>query len=534
MAILDQYGSPVKLAELREPQTAKLVALERRVITSHLDGLTPDRVARILKRADNGDITAQHELFEDMLDRDAHMLAEFGKRAGAMLTLDWSIKPPRNASRAEKKAAQAVEDLLRDAVDDLEDVLLTMMDGVAHGFAPIELQWQRIDGTWLPQFLPRPQSWFRLDPLGRELRLDVGGADGESIVPMCWIMHRHAKPKTGYLGRAGLGRTLIWPFLYKAFGLGDFAEFLETWGLPIVMGKYPHGSPPNEKASLLRAVASLARDARAIMPEDMSIEISKVTGSGSASPHLEMVAWAEGAQSKAILGQVLSTEARATGLGSGVAYLHREVREDIKISDARQLAGTLTRDLVYPLLVLNGWAVDLRRRPRWQFDTSDTADISQMADALPKLVGMNMRIPVAWAHERMGVPIAEPSEDVLAVARPEMVAPPEMRTPGATAAPPQDVPAPLLAAARAGAGNDDGLAPVIDRLARSAQPVIDGWVGQIAALIAQPDMTLERLQDALLDAYGELDTDTLVTRMEVAYQLAQIAGMNEVLDDAER
>jgi phage gp29-like protein len=58
-------------------------------------------------------------------------------------------------------------------------------------------------------------------------------------------------------------------------------------------------------------------------------------------------------------------------------------------SDARQLADTLTRDLVYPLVVLNAGGVDgLRRCPRWTFDLGEAEDVAGVtaADvALPTL-----------------------------------------------------------------------------------------------------------------------------------------------------
>ncbi|MDR0775907.1 MAG: DUF935 domain-containing protein [Azonexus sp.] len=351
-SVLDQYGNPFDLKTIAEPQTARVAALQNTYIESQLAGLTPARAAAILAAADLGDITAQHRLFEDMHDRDAHLQCEFSKRAGAVVTLDWSVEPPPNASRAEEQAAAWAEDMLRTVVDDFDAVLLAMMDGVGHGFAAIELEWKRWGGEYIPAFHPRPQDWFRLDMTRRALHLNDNSPDGQALTSMGWILHTPGKAKTGYLARLPLYRVLVWPFLYKSYGIGDLAEFLETYGLPIIIGKYYNGAQPEEKASLMRAVTALGHDARAIMPQEMAIEIQKITSSGDSATHLAMVDWAERAQSKAILGQVLSAEAKATGLGSGVADLQGEVRRDILKADARQIGNTLTRDLIYPLATL--------------------------------------------------------------------------------------------------------------------------------------------------------------------------------------
>lgn len=519
--ILDQHGNPINREIFAEPQTARIAALEHEIIQSQLDGITPARAARILRDADQGDIMAQHQLFDDMLDRDAHMRCEFGKRAGAILGLDWSIEPPTDASAREKKDAAWVEDVLRNAVDDLEDVLVAMMDGVGHGFSAVELEWQMMDGEWIPTFHPRPQTWFRLTTNRRELRLRDNSGEGAELIPMGWIMHQPGKVKTGYLSRAGLMRVLIWPFIYKAYSVGDFAEFLETFGLPIIMGKYPQSASSAEKSSLLRAVTALGHDARAIMPEQMAIEISKITGSGTSTPHLEMAGWADDAESKAILGQVLSSSAKATGMGSGVADLHAEVREDIRTADARQIAGTLTRDLVYPLLALNkGRVENLRRCARFVFDLGEAEDVATYADALPKLVETGMQIPVSWAHEKLRIPQPDGNEPVLAM------------TSKATPVPPADPaePAALKAATRDGATPDsparyaDGAG---NRLAGDATSALAEWMDALAALADKAD-SLEDLRDRLLEAYGHLDSGDLRRVMQVGLATAELAGRFDV------
>jgi len=519
--LLDQYGQPFLLADVAEPQTARVVALQNTYIEGQLAGLTPSRAASILARADQGDITAQHRLFEDMIDRDAHVQCEFSKRSGAVNTLDWSIAPPPDASRAEKKAAAWVEDVLRNAVDDLEDVMLAMMDGIGHGFAPIELEWTMQGGERLPKFHPRPQDWFRLDMKRRELRLNDATADGAELVSMGWIMHLPKKPKTGYLSRAPLHRVLVWPFIYKSYAVGDFAEFLETYGLPIIIGKYYQGAQPDEKASLMRAVTALGHDARAIMPKEMEIEINKVTGSGDGATHLAMVDWAERSQSKAILGQVLSAEAKATGMGSGVADLQGEVRKDILRADARSSAGTLTRDLVYPLLAFNLPGFDgLRRCPRFEFDLGEAEDLKLFSEALPALASGGARIPVSWVHEKLRIPQADDGEATFGA--PPAAVPPvptDSLTPPAGSA--------ALTAQMAATVPDaaDKLAPA---LGQAAQPTVDSWVAQIEEMLAGAD-SLEQFRADLLTRYGDLPADKLVEVMATALAAIELRGRADVL-----
>lgn len=526
--ILDQYGNPFDIKAIAEPQTSRVVALANTYIEGQLAGLTPARAAAILAAADSGDITAQHRLFEDMLDRDAHILCEFDKRRTAPTTLDWSIEPPADASAAEKKVAAWVEEILRDAVDDLEDVISTMMDAAGHGFAPIELEWEMWGGERIPKFHPRPQDWFRLTMDRRQLRLADGTPDGAELVPMGWIMHQHKKAKTGYIVRAALFRVLVWPFIYKSYSIGDLAEFLETYGLPIILGKYYQGAQPDEKASLMRAVTSLGHDARAIMPKEMEIEIQKVTGSGDGAPHLSMVDWAERAQSKAILGQVLSAEAKATGMGSGVADLQGEVRRDILKSDARQLAGTLTRDLVYPLIAFNKPGIDgLRRCPRFVFDLGEAEDLALYAEALPKLAEGGARIPVSWVHEKLRIPEAADDEEVFgAKPEPEPTGEP-LANPLAN---PEETPGSPVAALRAEppARAEDTADRMLPTLAAQADQQIARWVADINTMLDQVS-SLEEFRELLLTRYSALPAEEMVTVMAAALSAIELRGRAEVL-----
>ena len=507
MRIIDQFGEPfVDRSVLKEPQTANIARLKNEYLTSNLDGLTPARLSAILRNADNGDLWSQHRLYADMEERDAHLYAEMGKRRMALLSLDWSITPPRNASVAEKAHAEWLTEVLTDAVDPIEDVILALMDGVGHGFAAVELEWRQEGREWLPSFFPRPQEWFRLGADRREIRLADASADGARLLPFGWVFHTHGKAKTGYLGRLGLHRALSWPFIYKAYAVGDFAEFLETFGLPLILGKYFAGASAEEKASLLRAVAALGHDARAIMPQDMQLEIVKIAGGGGSggggTPHLSMIDWAERSESKVILGQTMSAESKASGIGSGNADLHREVRHDILLADAREIAGTLTRDLLYPLIALNRGQIDgLARCPRFVFDTGEAEDIKLFAEALPELVGVGLQIPVEWAHEKLRIPRPAKGEEVLRVASPPGVLDPALRPdPGkATLA--------ALSAQREAAG-EDAFDELAERMADDWEPVMVPLIDPVRRLL-EACKSLEEFRDRLPELFGEMDASRL-------------------------
>lgn len=423
MAILDTHGRPLERAALKAPQTAPLLRLQQSFAGHPVRGLTPERMASMLTAAESGDLAAQADLFQDMEERDPHLHAEMAKRRRAMLGLTWSIEPPPAPSAKEKRQAKGVAELLT-ALPDFEDTLLDALDAIGHGFACLEIRWAQIGGAWLPEEIAhRPQNWFRLDKDTRqELHLNDGSSDGVPLWPFGWIVHRHAA-RSGYLTRAGLYRVLAWPWIMRQFSLRDMAEWLEIYGLPLRIGKYPVGAQPDDKAVLARAVRDLGRNAAGIMPEDMAVELV-AAATGAADPFMAMVAYCDSAMSKAILGGTLSSTPGATGMGSGVANLQGEVRRDLLVSDARQLQGTLSRDLVWPIAALNGLGDDPRRAPRLTFDTREAADLTAFSQSIERLVkaGLGPHIPVAWVREQTGIPEPAEGDTVLALPAPAAAA----------------------------------------------------------------------------------------------------------------
>lgn len=373
-------------------------------------GLTPSRLRRILKDADMGYISEQHALFADMEDRCDHLAAEMGKRKRSLLTLEWDIMPAVRDDARAREVAQKTREMV-DMLPDMEDLLLDMADAIGHGFSALEVEWDFSDGLHIPKSLVfRPQSWFQCEYRNRNLlRLRDGSADGAELWPFGWIIHRH-KSRSGWLPRYGLFRVLAWSYLIRAYAASSEIQYVQIHGLPLRLGKYPPGSNEKEKTALLHALRCLGQDAAGIIPAGMEVLFETPTSSVRNIPG-ELIVRCEQGMSKAILGGTLTSQADGKTSTNALGNVHNEVRRDILAADARQLASTLTEQLLRPLVMLNLGIADRRLLPWWQFDTQEAADLSLYADSLPKLAPY-MRISRRYVHERLKLPEAAEDEDV--------------------------------------------------------------------------------------------------------------------------
>ena len=397
-----------------------------RVIAEHPSHqITPAKMRLLFEDAESGDITAQHELFLDIEERDSAVASALQTRKMSVLGLDWQIAEPPQATDAETRLAEEVRGYMQ-GLADFDDMLLDLMDAVGHGFAALEITWQFSGGLQLPQaFKHTPQSWFRWDKHDNLLLKTPDNPMGEPLWPYGWVVHRH-KTRSHQAARNGLFRTLAWLYMFKHYSVHDFAEFLELYGLPIRIGKYPAGATEKEKRTLLRAVAEIGHNAAGIMPEGMMIELHQAANGTTAAnnPFMTMVEWCEKSATRLILGQTLTSGADGRASTNALGKIHNEVRRDLTVSDAKRLAQTINRQLIEPFVQVNfAHAADVRL-PVFEFDTRETADLATVAEALPKLVDVGMQIPEGWARDKLAIPEAAEGERVLgrAAAKPPAAA----------------------------------------------------------------------------------------------------------------
>ena len=515
MKILDYLGglwNPATVGKgvLQSDRSSGALLLKQAFVGHPMRGITPAMLTTIMEQAERGNLLLQHELFLDMEERDPHLHAEMSKRKRTVVGLARQVTPPPKATQADLKTAARLTDILHN-IPDFDDLLLNLLDAIGHGFACSEITWAFSDGIWIPtKFEHRPQYWFQLDIKTRtEIRLRNMSIDGDPLWPFGWIVHKHAA-KSGEIGRSGLFRVLAWPWLMKQYSLRDLAEYLEIYGLPVKIGKYPRNAPDDDKDQLYRALQQLGRNVAGIMPDDMNVEFLKES-LGSADPFMRMVEYCDAVISMAVVGQTLSGKASNTGLGSGVAMLQGDVRQDLLEADAAQLSGTLTKQLLWPLMTLNGW--DKGRAFTYTFDTSTTEDLTVFAGAVKNFVSSGLPLPVDWIYRKAGIPQPEPGDRVIGI-------------------PPPSDSIPLMQAAGKMAALSSGMKPptksYVDdctpKLMSDMSPAMDAMLAGIRALL-KDSSSLKDFQAKLLTAFPELAAADLASLLAKAFAASELAGM---------
>lgn len=547
--LIDAYGRPMQRTTLTEEVMAATLGGVRSPMTGYPgNGLNPERLASILAEADRGDPIRYMELAETTEERDLHYVGVLGTRRRSVAQLPFSVEPGNDSAEAERHAQ-----LLRDWIkrDELQTDLFDVLDCIGKGYSGTEIMWETSSGDWMPARLERRDPrWFRFDDrdLTTPMRLDVNGQkvplEGGKFI---WAQ---IAAKSGLPLRSGLARIVAWAWMFKAFTQRDWAIFTQTYGQPVRVGKWGTGASEEDKRTLFKAVANIAGDMAAVIPESMQIEFIESGNVGSASNNYkDRSDWLDMQVSKAVLGQTATTDAVTGGLGSGKE--HRQVQEDIERSDAAALAGILNRDLVIPFVQLNFGPQKVY--PRIKIARPDEEDLKAFASAITPFVDRGLQVSHAAIYAKFG--LAEPKEGeatLQASGRGKLgeSGPPQQingkdtdaegraseikRNPGVfkrgKALSGMETAARALQAAQGEFPGVDPVASLTARMEEVAAPEMERLLRQIEGMV-EVAASLEELREMLLAAFPDIDSAGLARVMAMGLLSAGLGGRAMVAEE---
>ncbi|MBN8955715.1 MAG: DUF935 domain-containing protein [Rhizobiales bacterium] len=523
ITLYDQFGRPIERDVLKQSIAGPTIAGVRSPYSGYPgDGLNPRRLASILREADAGDPLRYLELAEQIEERDLHYVGVLGTRKRSVTQLDITVDA---ASDDPQHVAHA--DMLRDWLqrDELQDELFDILDAIGKGISYTEIIWDTSAGQWQPARLEwRDPRWFR--PAHADGRTPLlRSEDGDKPLPACKFITAALRAKSGLPLRSGIARLATWSWMFKAFTMRDWAIFAQTFGQPVRVGKYPAGTIDKDKDTLFRAVANIAGDCAAIIPESMLIEFVESANVGQGHQlYKERCDWLDQQVSKAVLGQTATTDAVTGGLGSGKE--HRQVQEDIERADAKALAAILNRDLVRPWIDLEYGPQ--QKYPKLKIGRAEQRDITTTVAAVEKLVGMGLRVQASDMRDLVGLADPDAGAEVLTASQPTS---PFGGVGGSLFGAPASTAMTMHARTYARAEDDD-----VDAIASTAEklvaPAADALIDTIRNAVDEAG-SFEDLQAALQGLKAKMPTAELAQLMRIAMVMAELAGRDDIQKQAE-
>jgi phage gp29-like protein len=403
--ILGPDGQPIQLDVLREEISAPSTTGIRQVWHGSVaNNLTPQRLARILHQAAEGDAHAYLTLAEEMEERDMHYGSVLGTRKQAVVGLDVQVEAASDDADDVRRA-----DAVRALIDQPEfgEMVSHLTDALGKSYAVSEIVWDRSGREWQPMYEERDPRWFRFDrDSGRKLRLldERDTSEGLPLPPFKFLVHL-PRIRSGLPIRGGLARLAAPSYMCKAWSWKDWMAFADIFGLPMRVGRYGPNTPQEDINKLINAIANLGSDAAAVVPDSVKIEFNQASQVGGAGDFFEKLATFWDKQiSKGVLGQTMTAD---DGASLSQAKVHNDVRMDLLEADAKAMSNTLQRMLVVPFCTLNFGAQF--KPPRLRIVVPEPDNTAQLVDAVSKLVPVGFRVEQSVIRDKLGLP--DPAKD---------------------------------------------------------------------------------------------------------------------------
>lgn len=532
--------------------------------------LKPNRIVEILEEADAGDPYRLIELEEEMVEKDGKIEAILKARTSAVQGLNWSVVPPklRLADQGSEEKAAEIARFSEQALESTEfsELIGDLMDGVGKPFAVDWITWGNdAKGRAVPLCFDRvPTKHLRWSFKTNQLRVFqpsnpgnfTDGDWGEPLPPYQTVraldQSRRDDPT-----RAGVLRTLLWPYFFKMLIVKDMVSYGERYGLPPRVLKIDQSDFDNKERydKFRAAMASWAVDLSAVISKNSDLEMSVVATNDGVKVFIEQIDYFDKWMAWKVLGHELTSQS-SPGQGQLGITAAQDVKQEIKEGDCRWLSSIIKRDLLTPMVGWNfGWdAVNAHLVPTLQFDYEPPRDLNvestvmqRIFQTFPKLTASKQQIRDDYG---IAAPVGEeeagPDDDVLL---PGGAAAGAADTNGATGidspgkVDDQNPDAEEANAAAAGKiavtfSEAPASTPVerqktVDELGRrgttGAKRTTDGWARQMREIIRQgatDGLNFAQVRARIVEAYPELDVKELDGTLREQILLTRLYGRN--------
>lgn len=370
-------------------------------------GLDVDGIHNALRQAENGDVRELFAIYRDIVLSDSHVQSEFAKRKLAIIGDTVSVLAADKKLKPDVDAAAWIDR----TIENTPGWLLAqahLLDSVLWPVSVLEKVYRPEAGGYaLAQLIPVPHDL--LDFVGG--RLCIRETDGNGYPtnvshdpdPRRYMVHRgHLLTAPDNWG--GPMRSILFWWLLGAMSRDWWARFLDRYGSPFMVGKYNQGDDAS-RTLMERAFSLAVKVGGLVVSKDTEVEIKQAAVANSGDAYQLFFTISRREISKLIVGQTLSAEAQSTGLGSGVANAHGEVRDDYRKFDCKVLNETYRDQLFRPLLKINGIQAGT---PKLSWGSVSVEESKATGEVLTSLQTAGLRVADSGLDalsEKLGMPI---------------------------------------------------------------------------------------------------------------------------------
>jgi phage gp29-like protein len=236
-------------------------------------------------------------------------------------------------------------DVINDLIDtpEFEHFLREIMMAQAYGISVIDIM------SYMP-FKAFSVPRRNINIAKKLITPDEFSESGLMYADVPWIIEVKGTDPLGFIYKAAQY------VIYKRGGYGDWAQFVELFGMPFRLGKYS-AHDPTTRDELNKSLQMMGGAAYATVPKEADVEIIPMAGTSNGDLYDKFLDRCDKEILITVLGQTMTT---VDGSSKSQSETHKDVEEDINKSDRRFVRRVLNTMLlpvfqIAGLPVNNGW-----------------------------------------------------------------------------------------------------------------------------------------------------------------------------------
>jgi len=486
----------------------------------------------------------------DKIEKDSHAYSVLQTRYLSIVGKEWEVIPANTKKNPGRPGKNTREQQIADFVTgvfenaNFDQMRSELLQAILYGYYVIEVLWDVNDEgkIVIKKFVGKHPRRFCFTTR-RELRLITPEAlvEGISVPDRKFIIFQWGDSDNPY-GK-GLGQKLWWPAWFKKHGIKFWLIFLEKYGMPTTVGKYPAGTPKPKQDELLSAIRAIQTSSAIKIPDGMIVELLEATRQGHVT-YETLCEYMDKQVSKAVLGQTLTSDTGNVG-SLAMAQVHNTVRQDLMEADADLLDACLNETVIKWLVDYN--FAKVTAYPKIVTYTAAKPDLA-VRSGIDKTLAKDIRLPMAksYFYQTYGVSEPGPNDELVNPATDNAAPgqdnqaslPPSSGNRAFSAfgsapsssnrafsafgsAPSPDMAADMTTDMTASQAFLDGLT---EEAVREAQILFMNLTKPIQDLVMNAG-SLEEIRDKILETYDHMDADSLENIMAQVFTLARLAGV---------
>jgi len=278
----------------------------------------------------------------DAIGYDAHVMGEIRSQYGSLLKHEWQIIAGGD-SAADVAALELCLKIFKRAPAEnysWSNLIWNTFSAVHKGYSVSEVVWQREDNYMVPcKIMDKPNRRFAFSH-AHELRLltKANQTDGEPVDPYKFLLTRHMPNHDNPYGFAVFS-ACFWPYTFKHNGYRWFSKFMQRFGQPSAVGRYPMGTDKKKQAEFLAALEQMIEDRAIVIPEGEAVTLLEAKV-GAHNPHDSFINLCNRELSKALTSQTLGSEVTEAGSRS-TGEVQQDRQNDNSEADREMIQRTM-------------------------------------------------------------------------------------------------------------------------------------------------------------------------------------------------